>query len=232
MKELQEIAKKLFDVYPWITKERFCRVCAETNEINWKELWDYFNKSMLYFISIASNELLQGLIELYDKKESGILFATISEKDDFRKVVLEDNSTVEVNLKTLEGLEELVSIYKTKKVRHILNLCDSVYCDKSTTNVYEGDIIKANDHGKERIFIACLSKEYIGGDPYYLELLYTEKYGFLNPKNQPNKDNEPVLFKESLFSAKPGRYNYHCFTIGQGWKIIGNASIDYSILKA
>jgi hypothetical protein len=186
---------------------------------------------MLYFISVAPIELIIGLVELYEKKESGIMFATISESDDFRKVVLSDNSSVEVNLKTIEGLEDLLNLHKTKEVKFILRLCDSVYSDKKTTNVYEGDIIKNIDYGKERIFISFLSKEFIGGDPFYLELLYTEKYGFLNSKNKPNKDSEPIKFEESIFNSKPNRYNYHCFTLGQKWSIIGNANIDYSILK-
>lgn len=232
IKEFNELATKLIQIRGYLTKERFKALC-EKRLLEWRYPWDQYNKSILNFLSIASKELIDALLEFSEKIDSGVMFFTLSDNDDYRKVIFNDNSSQEVNLRYAEGLEQMLEFIRCGKIRQTLRLTDTISKNSDTYRVYEGDVFRVNDYGKERIILAVFDNSYIGGDAYYLELLFTEKYGYLNGKNnpKPNKDNDPIRFTESAFNARENRYNYHVITATQGFHLMGNVFVDYSFLK-
>lgn len=231
---MKEKLAKLLRVRSYINDERFKKICEDKYINDKRKLWEQFNQSYLYFLSLAPDELIDGFLELDHKiQEENLLSTTFRGSSVFKKVIFENGESLEINISILEGLEQLVNCYKTKQVKYVLPLTDSI-SEKVKTNIYEGDIIKCYDewhNGKTSVFLACMDTQYVNPDPYYVELLYTEKYGYLNGKNQPNKDNEAVRFEQSLFNIKDGRMNYHCITLTKSWEIIGNIFVDYNVLK-
>jgi hypothetical protein len=236
---MKETLAKLLRVRPYINDERFKKICEERQIPDRRKLWEDFNRSFMYFLTLAPDELVDGFLELDSKIQNENFLSTVfKERDSYKKIVFENKKTIEINIATVEGLENLLKFYKNESIEHVLPMVDTIDNSKNDSkkyiNLFEGDIIKCYDewhNQKSPVFLACLDTQFINPDPYYVELLYTEKYGYLNGKNQPNKDNQAIKFDQSLFHMKEGRMNYHCITLTKSWEVIGNIFVDYNVLK-
>jgi len=244
--ELKETTKKISEVFHYLSAERF-ESLMKIKGFNEKQIKEYsplIKRGVTNFIIEAPQEIIDVVLDF----NLDLSFKKISFYGDYDnffvkiiyKVIDSDTfKTEEINLTSYYGNKLLVSIHENPN-NEIIATCrmtDEISKRDKTVKLFEGDLVstQAYDYGSNKncLIMCFLDKTYIGGDPYYRELLWTDKYGYLAPnsKTEPNLDNTPIILNESSFNVKGNRYNYHKITLAENFKIIGNINIDYNLLK-
>lgn len=240
--QIAPILEKVRKVWEMLNESRFGLICNMAGkqytpyELR-KEYAELQRIGMVWFLQRAEQAMLDAFLqysEIIDtwRKQS---FSIEIDKH-WRKYIYqkgEEILTQEVDISTYEGLKIATIIHESASaILGILPLCDRVQNGENYINVYEHDLIKYSDKFGEGsgLVLAKMDKSYIGGDAYYLELLFNEKYGYLNSQGKPFLDSKPSRFDESIFNAKPNRYNYHVFTMCKEFKVIGNLVTDSHLL--
>ncbi len=231
--KLQESLQKLLRVKGYINKDRFKKIC-DNHSLEYGKEFENYNHSFIYWLSNTENPILiKELIDFDDKiqNENILLRVEFHKSENQKKVIF--NDTIEViDVSVLEGLKRLVEIQEQNDKVIILNKTDHIESKGIKLTLFEGDIIKCWDNWRNetKIILSVLDDRFIHPSPYYSELLYTEKYGYLKPDGEPNKDSEKLKFDSSLFNID-GNYNYHVITLTEKFEVVGNIFHDYSILK-
>jgi hypothetical protein len=232
----QKIIEKLSRVRFYLNEHRLKFILDKNNitGLHWRNEIEKINTSFFDWIAHVDEKVVYALLELdnniqYDKN----MFCEILKKPESLKKVITRNGFEEiVDLSSTEGLKRLTWIMENKKDVTVLRHCDVIEKNRQKILTFEGDVIKCYDKYRHetKIILAVINDNGVIPCPYYVELLYTEKYGYLLPSGKPNKDNKSLIFKESIFNIDDKEYNYHVIRLTSKFDIIGNIFINYSIL--
>lgn len=233
MKDFQEKIQKLLRVRPYINKERFLSLCKPYCE-NWRREFEQMNTSYLHWISTTNPKIIDELINFDKNIQDEFLLKEIQvdKKERLKKVLLPGGYEI-VDISTLEGLKRFVTLHETYENIKVLRHTDTIDSKGIKLDLFEGDVIRCYDNWKDNVkmILSVMDDRYIESMPYYVELLYTEKYGYLNPNDKPNKDEDRLKFDSSLFNID-GNYNYHVITLTHKFEVVCNIfHRDLSILK-
>ncbi len=243
---LKETVKNLQDKFFYLTNERFAYILKINgfSESQIKECMPLIGKGVTYFIAEAPEQILSIVLNYdFDLAWKRIEFEYNDNAKFFVKLIYKyidstEFRTEEIDLTSYEGNKLLVSFHENSNIEIIATcrMTDSISKKGTYLKVFEGDLISAQDWGYRKantlLIIAFIDGQYIGGDAYYCELLWTDKYGYLAPKSshKANTDDQPLLVTNSTFSVKPGRYNYHKITLNEDFSIIGNIHTHFNLL--
>lgn len=164
----------------------------------------------------------------------------LGRKKVIKKIIFKQGEKVcqqEIDINSYAGAKSYCAIQENSEILTVLNMCDSVPLknNQGYKNIFEGDVICNHDtfyrNRGSQVFLAFLSKGDLYPSPYYKKLIFTQEFGFINPANdEPLTEKNQYKFKESSFNTfEDGPYNYHCFTLGDHWAVIGNVLIDKDI---
>ena len=247
MNTLKSTIVKLRYVHQYMSHERFQMIFGKfAGKYDLKELYKNSTLGLLTFIERAPAEIITEM-ELYaDTLETAFHKHNNYEFHKFphwRKVIYtQGGETVsqEKNLAEYEGNKAICSIYENADTIHsVCRMCDEIALPVSRRNneskhirIYEGDMISTRDEwsGTHQMILALCQNEYIGSDSIYAELLFTEKYGYLNISGEPNED-ENVSFKESIFNISKDKKNKHVISMATDYKVVGNLATHFDLLK-
>lgn len=248
MKNLKETVKEINEKYSYLTVERFSSILRSSGMFSEPQIKEYcklIGKGALHFIYEAPLDVVKIVLE-YNIDNA---YKCIHFKNDeytskyFVKVICKKISTneifsCEIDLCQYDGNKQLVAIHENidNEIIATCRMTDNITKRGDYVKIYEGDLIST--HGQNyrdtdnQLIMAYLDGRYIGGDPYYKELLWTDKYGYLAPNSKkPNLDNSIISLNESSFNCKQGRFNYHKITLQENFEIIGNINTHYNLLK-
>jgi glycerol-3-phosphate cytidylyltransferase-like family protein len=212
-----------------------------------KELFKYSSMGLMAFIEHAPDDMIDTMLSY--GHTLNIAYGNLNTYEFTKhpywiKFIYELGNEVitkEINLTDYEGNKAICEIYENaNKILAVCRFCDEIdvpynqrNSDSKRIKVYEGDIFSVSDDwkGKHSVILAAIQKHQITNDSIYFELLYTEKYAYLKPDGEPNEDEEPIRFKESIFNITDKKYNSHIITFANHYKLIGNLATHYDLLK-
>ena len=204
-----------------------------------KELQNVKELNMFSLLEQGKDDIIDAILSFYEKVVELAWHNSISSNRSTvtKKIIFIKEEIVyskELDLASYTGAKTFAKLHEECNIKAVLNLCDRVSKGNNYTNIFEGDIICNTDrfsHRGSKLYLALLDKTYINPDSYYKELIFTKEFGFINPETgKPLTSPSKYKFEESTFNLK-GNYNYHCFTIGEHFSVIGNITVEADILK-
>lgn len=246
MSDLKEKIEKLRYVYQYLNEIRFRMIFIKfEGKYDLKELYKISTKGLIHFIENAPSEMIDEMLTYHGTLDTCFKHHVHNVEHIWLKYIFTRGGktfTEEVDVSRYEGNKMVCHIHETaEEIVAICRLADEIDIPRSERNgkseyikIYEGDIIAVNDDWSSKrngLVLALISDKYTSGDSYYVDLLFTEKYGYLKSDGEPNTDKEPLVFNESIYNVREDRYNYHHITLCSDYKILGNVATHLDILK-
>jgi len=244
---LKEQFNKLNSIYYSLTRDRIEFMLNLTNsDISYDDIKEYMRDGMFNFISKAPDHIIETVISFENNFDlSDRVYHSYSWENTL-KYIFSINGKIEekvLDINSYEGinyLHELFTMPKNKNVKiiKICRFCDEidmpehgVYQNRTKKiEVFDGDVFMVADsfNAMARKMIIATSNSYYS--PTYKELIWSDKYGYFNPKGDLNEDSENFEVQRRINTAE-GRYNYHVITLGNYCKYMGNIAISNSFLE-
>ena len=246
---IKDQLEKLRYVQSYMNIQRFAMIFGKfQNKYDLDKLWTANKKGLYNFINEAPDEMIVEMANYRDTLDISFKNYIVDKPEVWLKYIYEIGDKVlseEINVCDYEGNKMVIKINETAdKILSICRLCDEIDFPRNARQeegnkdkrlrIYDGDLISTNDEwkGKQSLIIAQLNNGYAHPQPYYRELLYTHKYGYLATDGEPNIDNDPVTFTDSMFNTdKDSNKNSMFITFCSEYRVIGNLATHFDFLK-